>query len=123
MPRRRPGRVRAGAPGCRTSKATPVIDGLSARALSEIVRLERTRNYLGPGDVGTALRLWREYVHLPERRLWLDFEQGDTHWDCCGDPFEARALLDAAMRAMSPGNARELRRKVSRLDAFVDHQG
>ncbi|QYX83494.1 hypothetical protein K1J60_43195 [Streptomyces akebiae] len=110
--------MRAGIPRDRTRKAVPIIDGLSSRALSEIFRLERTRNYLRPGDVGTAMRLWRDYVHLPERQLWHDYEWGNTHWYCCGDPLEARALLDTVMQAMSPQNARELRRIVSRFDAL-----
>ncbi|MPY34119.1 hypothetical protein FNH09_23575 [Streptomyces adustus] len=93
------------------------MDGLSRRALSEIACLERARNYVNPGDVGTAVRLWREYVHLPERRLWHDFEWDDTHWDCCGNPLEARALLDVVLQALSARSARELRAVVGRYDA------
>ncbi|MFD3933386.1 hypothetical protein [Streptomyces sp. NPDC058614] len=99
------------------SDAKPVIDGLSSRALSEIVHLERTRNYLQPGDVSAALRLWKEYVHRPERQLWHDYEWGNVDWYCCGSPLEARALLDTVMRAISPRSARELRQIVSRFDA------
>ncbi|ROQ26159.1 hypothetical protein EDD98_5771 [Streptomyces sp. PanSC19] len=118
MPRRRPGRIRADAPGGhRTTGARLVIDGLSSRALSEIIRLERTRNYLQPGDVSAAVRLWRDYVHQPERALWHDYEWGNVHWYCCGNPLEARALLDTVMQAISPRSARELRKIVSRSDA------
>ncbi|WP_406173520.1 hypothetical protein [Streptomyces canus] len=118
MPRRRPGQIRAGAPGSHlTTGARPVIDGLSSRALSEINRLEHTRNYLQPGDVGTAVGLWKKYVHQPERDLWHDYEWGNVHWDCCGNPLEARALLDTVMQAISPRSARELRKVVSRSDA------
>lgn len=117
MPRRRPGRIRAGIPRHRTQEARLDIDGLSSRALCEILRLERSRNYLQPGDVSAAVRLWQDYVHRPERQLWREYEWGNVHWYCCGDPFEARALLDTVMQAMSPGNARELRRIVSRFDA------
>ncbi|BFP56963.1 hypothetical protein SCMC78_67700 [Streptomyces sp. CMC78] len=118
MPRRRPGHTRAGAPGShRTTDARPVIDGLSSRALSEITRLEHSRNYLQPGDVSTAVGLWKNYVHQPERDLWHDFEWGNVHWYCCGNPLEARALLDTVMQAMSPRSARELRKIVSRSDA------
>lgn len=118
MPRRRPGRVWAGA-ACshRTTGAQPVIDGLSSRALSEITELERTRNYLRPGDVSTAVGRWKDYVHRPERALWQDHEWGNVHWHCCGDPLEARALLDIVMQAVSPASARELRKIVSRSDA------
>ncbi|GGQ27038.1 hypothetical protein GCM10010233_50370 [Streptomyces pseudogriseolus] len=119
MPRRRSGQIRAGSPaGHRTTGTRPVIDGLSSRALSEIICLEHTRNYLQPGDVGAALGLWRDYVHQPERVLWHDYERGsNAHWYCCGDPFEARALLDTVMQALSPPSARQLRRIVSRSDA------
>ncbi|WP_229323614.1 hypothetical protein [Streptomyces sp. UNOC14_S4] len=95
------------------------IDGLSRRTLSEIVRLERTRNYLHPGDVGRALRLWREFVRLPERRQWHEYEYGNTHWDCCGDPLKSRALLDSVLLALSPSGARELRGVIGELDALA----
>ncbi|GHF02762.1 hypothetical protein GCM10018789_35810 [Streptomyces werraensis] len=79
--------------GHRTRGTRPVIDGLSSRALSEIICLEHTRNYLQPGDVGAASGLWRDYVHQPERVLWHDYEWGsNAHRYCCGDPLEARAL-------------------------------
>lgn len=117
MPRRRPGQIRAGAPGSHlTTGARPVIDGLSSRALSEINRLELTRNYLQPGDVSTTVGLWKKYVHQPERDLWHDYEWGNVHWDCCGNPLEARALLNTVMQAISPRSARELRAVVSRSD-------
>ncbi|MET7456830.1 hypothetical protein ABZT03_34080 [Streptomyces sp. NPDC005574] len=117
MPRRRPGRVRANTPGRRTRDARTVIDGLSARALSEISHLERTRTCLHPGDAGMALRRWKTYVHRPERRLWHDYEWDDAYGECCGTPLEARALLDTVTRALSPRSARELRQLISRYDA------
>ncbi|MFF3171024.1 hypothetical protein ACFVQ0_00285 [Streptomyces sp. NPDC057900] len=120
MPRSRPGRGRAGAGLHRATGAHPVIDGLSSRALSEINELERTRNYLRPGNVSAALALWKDYAHRPERALWHAYEWGDAHFDCCGDPFEGRALLDTVMRALSPRSARELRKLVSRWDAGWD---
>ncbi|MET7700875.1 hypothetical protein [Streptomyces sp. NPDC005485] len=116
MPRSRSGRVRASGSRHRTQDTRPAINGLSARALSEITQLERTRNYLQPGDVGAALRLWKDYVHRPERELWRDYEGGYPYSDCCGDPLEARALLDTVTRAMSPRSARELRRTIDRSD-------
>ncbi|MFF2368877.1 hypothetical protein ACFVU0_40075 [Streptomyces sp. NPDC058122] len=94
---------------------------MSSSALSEIVRLERTRNYLEPGDISAAVRLWKGYVHHPEHLLWHDYEWGNVHWYCCGNPLEARALLDTVMRAMTPRSARELRRAVSRFDAVWNH--
>lgn len=119
MPRRRPGHIRVGAPAShRTTSVRPVIDGLSSRALSEIFRLEHTRNYLQPGDVSAALGLWKDYVHQPKRDLWHDYEWGNVHWYCCGSPLEARVLLDTVMQAVSPRSARELRKIVSRSDAI-----
>ncbi|WP_234343212.1 hypothetical protein [Streptomyces fulvoviolaceus] len=94
---------------------------MSSRALSEVFRLERTRNYLQPGDVSAAVRLWKDYVHRPQRELCHDYEWGNVHWYCCGNPFEARVLLDTVMQAISPRSARELRQIISRFDA-VWHQ-
>ncbi|WP_258047300.1 hypothetical protein [Streptomyces sp. SM13] len=90
---------------------------MSSRALSEIGRLEHTCNYLQPGDVSTAVGLWKNYVHQPERDLWHDYEWGNVHWHCCGNPLESRAFLDTVMQALSPRSARELRKVVSRADA------
>ncbi|GGX82668.1 hypothetical protein [Streptomyces fructofermentans] len=97
-----------------------MVDGLSSHAQSEIVRLERTRNYLRPGDISTAVDLWKDYVRRPERELWHDHEWGNAHWYCCGSPLEARALLDTVLGAMSLRSARELRRIVGRSDAVWD---
>ncbi|MCX5554827.1 hypothetical protein [Streptomyces sp. NBC_00038] len=103
-----------------TAGAKPVINGLSSRASSEIFRLEHTRNYLQPGDTRAAVHSWRDYVHRPERQLWHDYEWSNAHWYCCGNPLEARALLDTVMHAISPRSARELRRIISRFDAIWD---
>lgn len=63
------------------------------------------------------MRLWRKYVRRSEREQWHDYEWGDLHWYCCGNPLEARALLDRVMNAMSSRGARELRKIIDRLDA------
>ncbi len=120
MPRSRPGHSRSGTCSCRTPDAKPVIDGLSSRTLSEIHDLEHTRSYLRPGEVGAAVRRWKDYVHRPRRELWSDYEVGNVHWYCCGNPLEARALLDIVMQAISPRSARELRKIISRSDAVWD---
>ncbi|MFD5640068.1 hypothetical protein ACFWJM_38810 [Streptomyces sp. NPDC127077] len=39
---------------------------MPSSALSAVVRFERTRNYLQPGDISAAVRLWKDYVHHPE---------------------------------------------------------
>lgn len=84
--------------------------------MSEISQLERTRTYLWPGEVSRAVRLWRDHVRRPEREQWREYERDDGHWDCCGDPFEARVLLDTVTRALSRPSARELRRVLARID-------
>ncbi|WP_406109984.1 hypothetical protein [Kitasatospora purpeofusca] len=94
-----------------------MVDGVSSRALFEVGRLERTRNYLQPGDVTAAVRLWRDHVHHSERQLRHDYEWGNVHWYCCGSPSEARALLDTVLNAMPPRAARELRKIIDKLDA------
>ncbi|MEW2399019.1 hypothetical protein [Streptomyces sp. NPDC046862] len=119
MPRKRPKRVRAALRSPDRSHGTrPVIDGLSARVLTEIALLERSRNHLQSGDVATAVRLWHDCVHRPARGQWHEYEFGNDHAYCCGDPLEARALLDTVLNALSPRGARELRKVVGRLDAL-----
>lgn len=86
--------------------------------MSEIFRLERTRNYLQPGDVGAAVRLWKDHVRRSERDLWHDYEWGNAHWYCCGNPLEARVLLGTLTSALSRRSARELRLIIARLDGF-----
>lgn len=120
MPRRRPGRIRAGIPDRHQSKNTRLaFNQLSSRTLSEIVRIERTRNYLHPGDTIAALRMWKDYVHRPERELWHDDEFGNVHWFCCGNPIEGRALLDGVMQAMSQRGARELSKIIREFDSCM----
>ncbi|MEU1312444.1 hypothetical protein ABZ419_26630 [Streptomyces cinnamoneus] len=121
MPRRRPEQVRAGLarrrrPYAPYNSPSVVIDGLSARTLAEISRLERTRTYLHPGDVSRAVRLWKDHVRLPLRDLAHHYEHGCLYGDCCGDPLEARVLLDKIMQALSRRGARELRAALHRLD-------
>ncbi|MEU9339351.1 hypothetical protein AB0D49_40455 [Streptomyces sp. NPDC048290] len=100
----------------------PHIDGLSARTRSEICHLEDTRNYLSPGCVILALGRWREYVRRPERELWREHTEGDVYGGYDGDPYEARALPDTVMRALSTPSARELRRLLARSDAVWDRR-
>ncbi|GHF58099.1 hypothetical protein GCM10010218_44420 [Streptomyces mashuensis] len=120
MPRRRPEEVRAALPRRRRPHdhlaPSLVIDGLSARTLAEISRLERTRTYLFRGEVSQAVRLWKDHVGLPVRVLAHHYEQGCLYWDCCGDPLEARVLLDDVMQALSRKSARELRAELRRFD-------
>ncbi|MDX3059734.1 hypothetical protein PV394_32155 [Streptomyces sp. NE06-03E] len=122
MPRNRPGHRRR-ALLRRPSGANTVVDGLSARTLAEIARLELSRNYLSPGEVSAAVWTWKAHMRQPLRVLWREDEPGGTHGDCCGDPREARELLGTVTRALSPRAARELRRVVSRLDGRDGRDG
>ncbi|MFG2218535.1 MULTISPECIES: hypothetical protein [unclassified Streptomyces] len=63
------------------------------------------------------MRLWKDYVHRPERELWHDDEFDNVYWYRCGNPLEGRALLDGVMRAMSQRGARELRKIMKELDS------
>ena len=121
MPRNRPCEVRAAAAlRPRPQGAASAIDGLSSSASSEIARLERTRNYLRTGDVGSAVLLWKNHVRRPTRELRHYYEFGDVHDFCCGSPVKARDLLDIVISAMSPRSARELRAIIGRLDAQLE---
>lgn len=121
MPRNRPGQIRAGLPHRLRGQSTkPAINGLSPRVLSEIASLERTRNYLDPGEIGWAVRMWSDHVHRSARELWHHYEHGDVHEYCCGNPLQARAVLETALRAMSLCGAREFRKVIAHLDGQLD---
>ncbi|WP_215453276.1 hypothetical protein [Streptomyces sp. ATCC 21386] len=32
--------------------------------------------------------LGKNYAHRPERDLWHDYEWGNVHWYCCGNPLD-----------------------------------
>lgn len=118
VPRRSPARVRAGLPRrLGPHDRTPIIPDLTAGALAEIDRLERSRGNLWHGAVADAFTLWREFVHNPYRRLWANGYDGCGFWFCCGDPREARDLLEGVLQSLSRRHARELHRIVARLDA------
>ncbi|MEV5240152.1 hypothetical protein AB0K89_13735 [Streptomyces cinnamoneus] len=120
MPRRRPEQLRAALAHRRRPHApydspSVVIDGLSARTLAEISRLEHTRTCLHPGDASRAVRLWKDHVRLPLRDL-TRYDERACVYDCCGDPLEARILLDQIMQGLSRRGARELRAQLHRSD-------
>src|SRR5690349_230300 len=101
MPRRRP----------------DVLRGLSGRCLADLNRLERSRNYLWPGDVRRALEDWAGYLRSPARRLWLLIDDvGCGEGECCPNPFKARELLDRVVGALPRRSARELRERLEELD-------
>ncbi|WP_233414818.1 hypothetical protein [Streptomyces sp. N35] len=96
------------------------IDGLPRQAMAEIQRLERTRNYLFPGDVVRAVLRWQEYSRGPARRRWAYDSGADLHGDCCGDPLCERELLDGVEQALSRPAARALRAVLAEADARWD---
>ncbi|MER5689682.1 hypothetical protein [Streptomyces sp. NPDC002205] len=117
MPRKRPGQVRAGQHLRDQLTYRPRIRGLSSAAHAEVSRVETSRNYLHVGDTADAVRMWRDLVHNPYRRLWIEYEDGGCGvWQCCGSPFKARKLLEAVILGMSRLRARELRSVVDQLD-------
>ncbi|MER5887499.1 hypothetical protein ABT160_27100 [Streptomyces sp. NPDC001941] len=119
MPRSRRGLTTG--PGAHSHQAHPrnrVIDGLSPSSLRDIDRLERSRNYLATGEVSASLRQWRDYVLCPDTEAWHAYEYGYPYRECCGDPYDARALLDTVLQALPPRSARQLRAVVARVDAL-----
>ncbi|MFD9728222.1 hypothetical protein [Streptomyces sp. NPDC059072] len=100
---------------------TPSIDGLSARVMGEMLRLEYTRNHLNTADVALALDRWKKFVRRPESADWDLCTWGSVHWHCCGNPLEGRRLLDAVMRALSRRSARELRALIAESDSLAAH--
>ncbi|RSN20068.1 hypothetical protein DMC63_13350 [Streptomyces sp. WAC 05977] len=109
MPRRSPARVRRG-----LSPRHPADfgEGFSPALTAGLARLERSRNYLGPGATRTALRLWREFVANPYWRLRVDSE-GCGVWECCGDPWQSKEMLEGVALALPAGLAKEMRRHIA----------
>ncbi|EME64572.1 hypothetical protein H074_01512 [Amycolatopsis decaplanina DSM 44594] len=83
-------------------------EGFSPALAAGIAPLERSRSYLGPGATWTALRLWREFAADPYRRLRVETE-GCGVWESCGDPWEARKMLEGVLLALPLRVAKELR--------------
>ncbi|MFS8102071.1 hypothetical protein LFM09_33585 [Lentzea alba] len=96
-------------------KRPDVLRGLSSRFRADLDRLERTRNYLWPGDVERALEAWLRYADSPARRLWLD-DHPPYSCSCDVSPAESRQLLEFVAHALPRKSARELRRRLQELD-------
>lgn len=121
MPRRRPGHVRAGLrrrplPYDRVP-ADPADPALSPRLCTEIARL-RPREGSWPGTFLTALRQWRYFVRNPYRRLWVDDDTGCGYFECCGDPWQAREILEETLHKLPRPERAELRKILADLDAL-----
>ena len=68
------------------------------------------------GDAQSLVR-WRDLVHHPRRRLWDPDVEGCPEWARCGDPWQAREHLEAALVSMSRRRSGALRARVTALDA------
>jgi hypothetical protein len=109
MARRSPAAVRAAhPPRQQPGTKVPVVDGLNARAVAEILALERS-----PGSIARALAEWKQLVHRDPGRLIEEFRQ---HSCPCCDPFEPREVLEYALASLSPRVRKALRTKVDPLD-------
>jgi hypothetical protein len=116
MPRRAPSQVGLDLPHRpRPWDSRAVISGLSAKAVSEIARIERRR--YRPGDAYRALVRWRALACKPGP--WVMYAvQGDGSCECC-DPFtgaDSRAFLEELCSGLSGSSARELRLVLKPLD-------
>ncbi|AUI64691.1 hypothetical protein [Amycolatopsis sp. BJA-103] len=114
MARSAPARVRQGLRLRRPAEFHDRRDFSPALA-AEISRLERTRNYLGAGATRTALRLWQEVTADPYRRLRVD-SKGCGVWECCGDPLEAREMLEGVLLALPARLTPEFQAYLRRID-------
>jgi len=115
MARRSPAAVRAALPlRARPDVTLSVVDGLTARAVSQIQVLERS--LLGPGSVARALAQWKQTVHRRDVSALL--EEVVWHGCPCCDPTEAREVLQQALALLEPRARRELRAIVEPLDNF-----
>lgn len=62
-----------------------------------------------------SLSAWSSFVRDPMHRLW-DPQDGCGVLECCPNPRELRALLQAVVHALPPRDARVLRRRIAVLD-------
>ena len=115
MPRRPPARVRADLLRARPlDGANSTLPYLSPQGTRAIAYLERSRFW--NGAVNQALRAWSRFVQDPWHRLW-DPGCGCGVMECCPNPPELRAILEAAAHVLPRDDARRFRTQVADLDA------
>jgi hypothetical protein len=113
MARKPPGHVRTDLPRRRRpGRRIPVIDGVSAKGLRQISRLERTG--LGPGGAAAALRAWQDFARASDEDRADRIYYG--HAGCCPDPRDDRDVLERVLRTLPPKDAKALRQRVQALD-------
>jgi len=84
--------------------------------MAEISRLEHRHPEMSPGWTRALVEIWRRFVRTPHHRLWEEGDGGCGVWECCGDPHEARVMLEAVAYRMSSRRAREFRALLRGLD-------
>ena len=115
MARRSPAQLRRDKPYRRLERPVPAIPGLSPRGLAAVVHHERRR--LWPGAAREALDAWQRFLRDPYHRLF-DPADGCGLLQCCPDPVELRAMLEAIVHALPSKDARLLRARLAELDAL-----
>ena len=92
-----------------------ILPGVSGVGLSVVADLE-WRRFGGPGVVAEAFRRWRRFVRTPYRRLYDDRYPGCGIPECCGNPFDDRALLEIVAHVLPRRDARRFREVLAQLD-------
>jgi hypothetical protein len=70
-----------------------------------------------PGAAREALDAWQRFLRDPYHRLF-DPGSGCGLLQCCPDPVELRAMLEAIAHALPAKDARLLRARLAELDAL-----
>jgi hypothetical protein len=116
MARRAPASVRADQYRRRLpGERIPVAQGISARGLAEVARLERTK--LWPGAIFHALQGWARFTRASDARRQEILGCGEPA--CCPDPLDNRKLLDRVVAILPPSDARLLRRRIEEMDSRI----
>ncbi|BEL04130.1 hypothetical protein Q0Z83_023210 [Actinoplanes sichuanensis] len=113
MSRKPPGSVRAELPRRRKpGTRIAVIDGVSAKGLRALARLERTR--LGPSGAWIALKGWEGFARADDDERADQIYYGEV--GCCPDPRDNREILDRVLHALPARDAKVLRKRIQALD-------
>ncbi|MDA2814290.1 hypothetical protein O4J56_26815 [Nocardiopsis sp. RSe5-2] len=105
------------------------VDGLSAKTMAQIRRIEVLHPLLHPGATREALRTWEEYARSLSTWTMLEALRGEAVIgcgipECCPTPVEDREPLSVVLHALRRPQARDLRARVGQADAlhgFPDH--
>ncbi|MFJ9148569.1 hypothetical protein ACIRP7_10905 [Streptomyces sp. NPDC102270] len=92
----------------------PAIDGLSARCMADLRRLERSRSFLE--DTAEAFRRWKALAHGPLRLIADPATAQRCGIPGCCDVGYFRDHLEAVLHALPKKSGRELRAVLTPLD-------